>query len=328
MCIYGKIIQNPKYRPNKKNNGVVPEMRDNRVRYVPVSCGVCFECMKQKANGWKIRLAEEIRDNPRGKFVTLTFTEEALVKLGKKIKGLEGYALENEIATRAVRFFTERWRKKFKKAPRHWLITELGHEGTERIHLHGIIWADNAADIEERWNAGKYKYGWVWKEKVVNEIAVNYVNEETVGYMMKYVTKTDPKHKAYKPIILCSKGIGKGFINRFGFERTKYQGIDTKAEYVTESGHKVGLPIYYRNKRYTEEEREQLWLQRLDKNERWVGGEKVKADDDKEYYGLLEYYRRLNREMGYGSPEDWDVIAYENERRKLIQARRTEGYEE
>lgn len=328
MCLYGKIVKNPKYKANKKNKGIVPEMKDNRVGYVPIGCGVCSECLKQKANGWKIRLTEDIKDFTNAKFVTLTFSEEALVRLGKNIKGIEGYALDNEIATRAVRKFLERWRRKFKKSARHWFISELGHEGTERIHLHGIIWCDNIKDIEERWNAGKYRYGWVWKEKIVNEVSVNYVDGSTIGYMTKYVTKTDPVHKAYKPIILCSPGIGKGFINRYNFERAKFKGEDTKAEYVTETGFKVALPTYMRNKIYSEEEREQLWIIQLNKNERYVGGEKIKADDDKQYYGLLEYYRRIDKQMGYGAPAEWDVIEYENNRRKLIQERRIKGFEE
>ena len=52
-----------------------------------------------------------------GKFVTLTFSEESLVELGedKNINTLNGYNLDNGIATLAVRRFLERWRKKYKK---------------------------------------------------------------------------------------------------------------------------------------------------------------------------------------------------------------------
>ena len=42
-----------------------------------------------------------------------------------------------------------------------------------------------------------------------------------------------------------------------------------------ERGHKQALPIYWRNKIYSEEEREKLWLQKLDKKERYVNGQKI-----------------------------------------------------
>ena len=52
-----------------------------------------------------------------GKFVTLTFSEESLVELGedKSNNTLNGYNLDNGIATLAVRRFLERWRKNYKK---------------------------------------------------------------------------------------------------------------------------------------------------------------------------------------------------------------------
>ena len=39
-----------------------------------------------------------------------------LKKQRKQLTNLKGYDLDNGIATRAVRFFLERWRKEYKKA--------------------------------------------------------------------------------------------------------------------------------------------------------------------------------------------------------------------
>jgi len=36
MCLYPKLIKNPKYKPNKKNGGIVPELKDIRVLAVPI----------------------------------------------------------------------------------------------------------------------------------------------------------------------------------------------------------------------------------------------------------------------------------------------------
>ena len=125
MCLYPKLIRNPKYKANKKNGGVIPHMKDERVGFTPIGCGECIECMKKKANEWRVRLNEDIKKHTNGVFVTLTFSNESYRELSKLCKG-KGYNLDNEIATLAVRRFLERWRKKYKKSVRHWLITELG----------------------------------------------------------------------------------------------------------------------------------------------------------------------------------------------------------
>ena len=155
MCLYPKLIKNPKYRINKKNNGNIPEMIDDRAAYVPIGCGKCIECRKQKADNWKIRLYEEVKTDKTGKFVTLTFSDESLIKLWDycEQKNYSSYNKDNDIATKAVRLFLERYRKHYKKSMKHWLITELGHTGTERIHLHGILFtAVNNKEIERLWS--------------------------------------------------------------------------------------------------------------------------------------------------------------------------------
>ena len=61
MCLYPKLIKNPKYRPNKKNNYNPPICEDERVLYVPVGCGNCIECRNQKKREWQTRMNEEIK---------------------------------------------------------------------------------------------------------------------------------------------------------------------------------------------------------------------------------------------------------------------------
>ena len=65
MCLNPSYIKNRKYIPNKKNGGVVPPVSDMRVLYVPVGCGVCIECKKQKSRRWQIRLKDSVNDIKR-----------------------------------------------------------------------------------------------------------------------------------------------------------------------------------------------------------------------------------------------------------------------
>ena len=43
------------------------------------------------------------------------------------------------------------------------------------------------------------------------------------------------------------------------------------------------MPIYYRNKIYSEEEREKLWIQKLNSNTRYILGEKIDISKGEEY---------------------------------------------
>ena len=287
MCLYPKLIKNRKYVANKKNGGVIPAVSDNRTLLVPVGCGKCIECRKQYSRSWQVRLLEEVRENKNGKMVTLTFSTESLIELekeiSKKIK-IEGYERDNQICTLAVRRFLERWRKKHKKSVKHWLITELGHGKTEHVHIHGIIWTNEKnEEIQKHW-----KYG----NATIGNGKINFVNEQTVNYITKYVTKTDDKHEEYKPIILTSKGIGKGYIEREK-NKHKYKKNKTDEAYRNRQGYKMNMPIYYRNKIYSEEEKEKLWIEKLDKKERYILGEKIDISKNEDlYFKILEIARK------------------------------------
>ena len=83
MCLYSKLIKNPKYKQNMKNGGVVPAVIDKRTLQVPIGCGYCMECKKKKGREWQVRLLEEVKHNKNGTFITLTFSNKSI----KEIRG-------------------------------------------------------------------------------------------------------------------------------------------------------------------------------------------------------------------------------------------------
>jgi hypothetical protein len=299
MCLYPRLIKNRKYTANIKNGGKIPIYKDKRVLAVPVGCGKCMECRKKKARDWQVRLNEEIRHDPQALFVGLSFSDESLNELGSLTNTENHYDKQNEIAKIAVRRFLERWRKKHKKSLKHWFITELGHNNTERIHLHGIVWTKESEDVIDIW-----KYGHVFIGQYVNEASCNYIT--------KYVTKRDEKHPKFNGKILTSAGIGKGYMARWDSSRNKYKPNQTKEYYLTRSGIKLALPIYYRNHIYSEEEREKLWIEKLDKGSRWVDGVEIKVDAPKDHYMKMVYQaREKNRELGYNdNTKQWEEEQY------------------
>ena len=116
MCLYPSLMLNKKYLPTKKNKGNVPKCYDERLKYVAVGCQQCEECRRKKKNEWQVRLQEEIKYN-RGKFVTLTFSEEAINKLEYEFaeENMGEIPDANTVATMAMRKFLERWRAKYGK---------------------------------------------------------------------------------------------------------------------------------------------------------------------------------------------------------------------
>lgn len=302
MCLYPKLIKNRRYIPNKKNGGVPPIPDDHRKLYVAVGCGKCYECLRQKALQWKIRLNEELRVQKYGYYITFTFSPQAL----KDLCSETGLKECNAVAGLAVRRYLERWRKIYKKSQRHWFITELGHEGTERIHLHGIVFSD--FQITKQTFAEVWKYG--------NVRIGDYCNLRTINYISKYITKPDLHHKGYVPNIFCSSSIGKGYTERLLIQQIhQFKGDRTTEFYRFPNGTKCALPKYYRNKLFTEEQREDLWIKKLNENRRFVLGVEINNFDtiqgEERYYRVLAKAREKNYQLGYGDlTDEWKKKDY------------------
>lgn len=305
MCLYPTFIKNPKYKPNKKNKGKPPVCRDRRLYYIPTKCGCCIECRKEKQREWRVRLEEELRSN-YGYFITLTISPEGIEDLEKKT-GLKWKENPNEIATKGLRLFLERVRKDTGKSMRHWCVTELGGDN-DRIHLHGIFFGQRSAElIKKHW-----KYGFIFIGQ--------YCNSRSVNYMTKYMLKVDVKHKEFKQIVLASPGIGSGYFDRLDWQWQKqnYGKIEV-ATYTFRNGTKMAMPKYYKDKLFTEQERNKMWINNLNRGILWIYGEKVKADDWKTIDNLRRYWQNFGKDIMGDDPIAWNAM---KERRKEEKQRR------
>lgn len=288
--------------PTKKNKGVIPPCPDERLRYVTAACGKCYECRKQKGRAWQVRLSEEVRNDPNVIFVTLTISDESW----EKIKNTYIQLSDEDCIKKMVRLFLERVRKKTKRSLKHWLTTERGGTNTERYHLHGLIWGENAETLTK----SLWQYGFMFIGTFVNECTTNYIT--------KYITKTDKKHKDFIPTILCSAGIGSGYLSRSDSELNRFREDKTNETYRLRNGTKLNLPIYYRNKLYTDEEREKLFLQKIKKGKVWICGRECNIKDWKTYSQILKEEQIKAKQLHGDSPIDWDIAKY---KRRLARQR-------
>lgn len=314
-------MNNKKYTVTKKNGGCVPNMPitgkdpdgypiyDERVATVQIPCGRCQECLEARARNWTARLIQEIPQTKYNYFVTLTFSPEQLGILMRKT----GVGETNPLVGIAIRRMLERWRKTHKKSLKHWFITELGHEGTERIHAHGIVFADEPLKFQEiqkvttggvmaKWSYWKYGHVFVG----------DYVSSRTVNYLMKYVTKIDTGHKHFVGYIFTSPGIGKAWLD---YMQKIYTYLPRSSlDYMKlPTGQKIKLPVYYKNKCYNEEEREKIWREFMDKHQITIAGnnyqEKLVTNSD--IGNITEKAQEINSKLGYGSDsQEWRKLPY------------------
>jgi hypothetical protein len=79
------------------------------------------------------------------------------------------------------------------------------------------------------------------------------------------------------------------------------------------------MPTYFRNKLWTDKEREQLWLQKLNKQTRYVRGEKIDIstmEGEREYDQALKYRQDENVALGYPA-KPWNLKKYKKSRKKF-----------
>lgn len=81
------------------------------------------------------------------------------------------------------------------------------------------------------------------------------------------------------------------------------------------------MPKYYKNKLYSDEEREIIWGYKQEDPWTYVHGEKIRKNDEPTIKNLTEYYREVINKTMMDNPNEWEQRKRENKRQ-----RRAEGY--
>ena len=80
------------------------------------------------------------------------------------------------------------------------------------------------------------------------------------------------------------------------------------------------MPKYYKNKIFTEKEREIMWINNLNRGELWIYGEKVKADDWKTIDNLRRYWQNYGVTTMGDNPIAWNAMKERRKEEKQRQA--------
>jgi len=161
-------------------------------------------------------------------------------------KPLIGKYLDKQIARLAVRRFLERYRKKYGVSLRHWLITDYGHRGTERLHLHGIVFDARCTTQRSHRTLIKFEefrnlwtYGHVW---------LGWCTDRSINYITNYITKIQDAK------VFVSPGLGKSYLTEQVIEY--YKNTLSPWMHTQYMRGKHLLPRYYMLKLYK-------WYERL-----------------------------------------------------------------
>lgn len=134
-------------------------------------------------------------------------------------------------------------------APRikYYAVGEYGGT-TYRPHYHVILFNARIELIQEAWSLGSVHYG--------------SVSGASVGYCLKYMVKDSkiPLHKnddRVKEFALMSKGLGDNYLSEKMIKWHK-EDIENRMYVNLTDGQKCSMPRYYKNKIYTNEERENI----------------------------------------------------------------------
>lgn len=243
-CIIPRRIINRHYvKISKENNEDVNIYSDRPDFYVDVPCGRCINCLNSYMTKWRTRLYHEYEymtplERKNSYFITLTFRDDVL------------YSKDFDVYLCKYRF-VDRIRKKHGSTPRYFLITEYG-ETTFRLHLHGIIFDCNFSihELEKLWSYGFVDY----------EILTDY----RIKYITSYITKysddviVDPK---YIQRVFCSPGIGKKYTEDKANLRYHHPAKGVLNPILQNSSQfLIAMPRYYRQKIFTDDEREDMSL--------------------------------------------------------------------
>lgn len=122
--------------------------------------------------------------------------------------------------------------------------------------------------------------------------------------------------RGYKPRVLVSNGVGSGMKIVKPEEETPEE-----RSYTLRNGRKIAMPMYYRMKMYTEEQRMNMWTKRLDEGDRYVAGMKIKNTNTRsgflQYEKAREYWDKEAIRKGYKSESKYNKKEYEKSREML-----------
>jgi len=212
------------------------------IEKIPVPCGKCPACKARRVNSWVFRLLEEEKISSSAHFVTLTY-DTRFVPIS-----------DNGFMTLKKSDFQDYMKRLRKLCPgvtlKYYAAGEYGSKNN-RPHYHAVIF--NVPDSALFFDA------WSLNGVPIGSVHVGSVSSDSVAYTLKYIDKANfrtmhGRDDRLPEFSLMSKGLGKSYIQP---STVAFHKADISRMYLTKlSGHKVPMPRYYRNKIFSDTEKD------------------------------------------------------------------------
>lgn len=234
--------------------------------WILVPCGKCLACRINRRREWTQRLLHEAADSDTVYFLTLTYSDEYL-------PGDENG--QQRVSKEDVQKFLQDLRnacRSDKVSIRYFVGSEYGDLG--RPHYHAIVYNMPSRFVSEPskdWLPGlplqtSHKGRISYVNRKINDVwrrgfvSVGEFNRQRAGYVAKYfVDKQEVPDGCEKNFSLMSRRPGIGFRYAEAIsDKVRYYGLHSC---MADNGKYLPLPRYYDRKIFSDEEREQRFLQ-------------------------------------------------------------------
>jgi hypothetical protein len=217
---------------------LIKNKKTNSMQYVP--CGKCLGCQTNRRNEWSLRLRLEHKEHYKSSFVTLTYNDENIP--------FDKHPIFTKIAVPTLykpdlQNYIKKIRKAYQKKIRYYCIGEYG-EKTERPHYHILFFGIGMHEwdiLDSKWEKGHTHVG--------------DITDSSIHYCTKYVFKSQ-KYYDY-PQTPFSTMSTKPAIGSKWLLRNNERKSELGKPFVYENGRKHRMPKYFREKIFTEAEREE-----------------------------------------------------------------------
>ena len=221
-----------------------------------VPCGKCYNCKSRRAQGWALRLQNELKYSDTAYFIGLDYKPSTIPISPGYFQTLDKKHLQN---------FFKRLRKKHPKENKTIKYYAVGEYGGKkyRPHYHIILFNALQEHIETSWTDCIDKRN--QKFSKLGRIHYGDVTPESVTYTLKYICKSkripvNDYDDRIPEFALMSKGLGKNYLTEkmIAWHKAK----PSERMYAPhQGGMKTPLPRYIKQRlNYTDEEKAQAEL--------------------------------------------------------------------